>query len=317
MKTPEGKRSGNPAHWHPCHMTVGCLWVGLTTIGLQQTSMVVIAESYKCRPALIADGNKNRLELLNDDIKNLRGILTDLLNTIADCSTTLLRIADDLDEFHRGATIASVTGSSVGLAGGITTVVGLILAPFTAGASLIVSGVGAAVAAVGGITGASASIADTVNMKNKCSRVEEIVKAVNLEMDKFQKASKNLASLITDISEQQVVDSPDAARAVGRGAYAALEIGRLIQLGKVSATVARGAQIAARGAQVFGVVSGILAGLFIFVDGFFIIKGSVDIHRGSKTEQAAQIRECAEEIEKIQKEFQKLNEDLVPENNSK
>ncbi|XP_077147372.1 uncharacterized protein LOC143808509 [Ranitomeya variabilis] len=265
----------------------------------------------------MADGHKKHLEMLNNDIKNLRGILTDLLNTIADCSTELLRIADDLDKFHRGATIASVTGSSVGLAGGITTIVGLILAPFTAGASLIVSGVGAAVAAVGGITGASASIADSENMKNKCSRVEEIVKTVNLEMDKFQKASKKLDSLITDISEQQVVDGPHAARAVGRGAYAALEVGRLIQLGNVSATVARGAQIAARGAQVFGVVSGVLAGLFIFVDGFFIFKGSKDIHQGSKTEQAAKIRKCAEEIKKIQKEFQKLNEDLVPENKSK
>ncbi|XP_073432659.1 apolipoprotein L3-like [Dendrobates tinctorius] len=265
----------------------------------------------------MADELKNSLELMNDSVENLRGILTSLLNTIADCSKELLTIADDLDEFHRGATIASVTGSSVGIAGGIATIAGLILAPFTAGASLIVSGIGAGVAAVGGLTGASASIADTVNMKIKCSRVEEIVKAVNAEMNELEKASKKLDSLVTDISKQKVVDSPDAARVGGRSVYAALEVGRLIQLGKVSAAAARGAQIAARGVQVFGMVSGVLAGLFIFIDVFFVAKGAIDIHHGSKTEQAARIRECAEEIKELQHDLQKLDEDLVPENNSK
>ncbi|XP_073530441.1 apolipoprotein L3-like [Phyllobates terribilis] len=261
----------------------------------------------------MADENENSLEELYGAIENLRGSLTDLLNTIEDCPKELLTIADDLDEFHRGATIASVTGSSVAIAGGITTIVGLVLAPFTAGVSLIVSGIGAGVAAAGGITGASASIADTVNMKNQCSRVDEIVKAINREMDEFKKASKTLDSLITEImSTQKVADVPDAARVGGRGVYAAFEFGRLIQLGKVSAAAAQGVQIAARGAQVFGVISGVLAGLFIFFDAFFVAKGAIDIHRGSKTEQAAQIRECAEEIKKLLQDLQKLDEDLGP-----
>ncbi|XP_073530448.1 apolipoprotein L3-like [Phyllobates terribilis] len=266
----------------------------------------------------MAGDQDNNMDLLNDSIENLKGILTDLLNTIADCSTKLLTIADDLDEFHKGATIASVTGSSVGIAGGITTIVGLILAPFTAGASLIVSGIGAGVAAVGGITGASASIADSVNMKNKCSQVDEIVKAINAEMDDLEKASKELDSLVNEImSTQKVGDIPNSVRVGGRGVYAALEVVRLIQLGKVSAAAARGVQIAAQGVRVFKGISGVLAGLFIFIDIFFVAKGAVDIHRGSKTEQAAQIRECAEEIKKLHQDLQKLDEDLVPDNNTK
>ncbi|XP_073432661.1 uncharacterized protein [Dendrobates tinctorius] len=260
----------------------------------------------------MADDQDNNMDLLDVSIEELRGILTCLLNGIADCSTELLTIADDLDDFHRRATIASVTGSSVGLAGGITTLAGLVLAPFTAGASLVFSGIGAGVAAVGGLTGASASIADSVNMKNKCSRVEEIVKAVNAEMNELEKASKKLDSLVTDImSKQKMVDSSDAARAGGRGVYAALEVGRMIQLGKVSAAAAHGVQIAARGFQVFRVISGVFAALFIVVDATFIVKGAKEIQDGCKTEEATQIRECAEEIKKLHKDLQKLDEDLV------
>ncbi|XP_075197666.1 uncharacterized protein LOC142297313 [Anomaloglossus baeobatrachus] len=220
----------------------------------------------------MADDQENNLELLDVSVEELRGILTCLLKNVSDCSKQLLTSADDLDEFHRAATIASVTGSSVGLAGGITTIVGLVLAPFTAGVSLIVSGIGAGVAAVGGLTGASASIADTVNMKKKCSRVEKIVKKVNINMNELEKISKKLDLLVTGImSKQKAVDGSDAARVGGRGVYAAIEVGRMIQLGKVSAAAARGIQIAVRGAQVFRVVSGVFAALFIIVDATFII----------------------------------------------
>ncbi|KAM4043805.1 apolipoprotein L3-like [Anomaloglossus baeobatrachus] len=231
----------------------------------------------------MADDQENNLELLDVSVEELRGILTCLLKNVSDCSKQLLTSADDLDEFHRAATIASVTGSSVGLAGGITTIVGLVLAPFTAGVSLIVSGIGAGVAAVGGLTGASASIADTVNMKKKCSRVEKIVKKVNINMNELEKISKKLDLLVTGImSKQKAVDGSDAARVGGRGVYAAIEVGRMIQLGKVSAAAARG------------------------------VKGAKEIHEGCKTEEAAQIRECAEEIIKLHKDLQKLDEDLVP-----
>ncbi|RXN34359.1 G2 M phase-specific E3 ubiquitin- ligase-like protein [Labeo rohita] len=51
-------------------------------------------------------------------------------------------ITDLLEEVHRKCTIGSLSGSVIGAAGGITAIVGAILAPFTLGASLIVTGVG-------------------------------------------------------------------------------------------------------------------------------------------------------------------------------
>ncbi|RXN18503.1 serine threonine- kinase Nek4-like protein [Labeo rohita] len=62
-------------------------------------------------------------------------------------------ITDSLEEVHRKCTIGSLSGSVIGAAGGITAIVGAVLAPFTLGASLIVTGVGIGVSVAGGITG--------------------------------------------------------------------------------------------------------------------------------------------------------------------
>ncbi|KAG1960653.1 serine/threonine-protein kinase Nek1 [Pimephales promelas] len=55
------------------------------------------------------------------------------------------RITDSMESAHYSATAGSLSGSVIGAAGGITALVGLILTPFTLGASLIVTGVGVGV----------------------------------------------------------------------------------------------------------------------------------------------------------------------------
>ncbi|KAJ1168754.1 hypothetical protein NDU88_000668 [Pleurodeles waltl] len=47
-----------------------------------------------------------------------------------------------MDHFHHGTTIVSITGGAVSATGGITAVAGMMLAPFTFGASLIATEVG-------------------------------------------------------------------------------------------------------------------------------------------------------------------------------
>ncbi|CAM4275538.1 unnamed protein product [Leuciscus chuanchicus] len=62
------------------------------------------------------------------------------------------RITDSMESAHYSATAGSLSGSVIGAAGGITALVGLILAPFTLGVSLIVTGVGVGVGVAGGVT---------------------------------------------------------------------------------------------------------------------------------------------------------------------
>lgn len=72
-------------------------------------------------------------------------------------------IADNISEFHQKAKIAGITGGTTTAVGGVTAIAGLVLAPFTFGASLVMTAVGVGVATAGGITSASAAISDNIN----------------------------------------------------------------------------------------------------------------------------------------------------------
>ncbi|XP_016117524.1 serine/threonine-protein kinase Nek3-like [Sinocyclocheilus grahami] len=79
-----------------------------------------------------------------------------------------------LEEVHRKCTAGSLAGSVIGAAGGITAVVGAILAPFTFGASLIVTGVGIGVGVAGGVTGAASSVTNAVKQKSLRENIQRI-----------------------------------------------------------------------------------------------------------------------------------------------
>ncbi|KAG9465361.1 hypothetical protein GDO78_018453, partial [Eleutherodactylus coqui] len=228
------------------------------------------------------------------------------------CHKKLLEIAEDLDAFHRGVTIASVAGSTVGIAGGITTLAGLALAPVTLGASLIVSGIGVAAAVAGGVTGASASIADSINMKNKCREAEDIGKTVDTKLKAFETASNELESLIKALEAMEKTgEIADVLSIGGRVAFAGIAVGRIVHLGELSAVAARGAQLAARGVKVVTAVSGVFAALFIVIDAVFLVKGIQELHNDTKTEKATEIRKYIEKFQKLHQDLKEVARDLL------
>lgn len=88
---------------------------------------------------------------------------------------TLHAIADNISEFHQKAKIAGITGGTTTAVGGVTAVAGLVLAPFTFGASLVITAVGVGVATAGGITSASAAISDNINNMHDRKKVRFLV----------------------------------------------------------------------------------------------------------------------------------------------
>ncbi|KAG9463248.1 hypothetical protein GDO78_022131 [Eleutherodactylus coqui] len=224
----------------------------------------------------------------------------------------MLAIANDLDILHREATIASITGSSFGIAGGITTLAGLALAPVTFGTSLIVTAIGVGVAAGGGIAGASASISNIVNTKRKCSEAEDIVKTVDTKLKTFETVCKKQQSLIKALEAMENTgEIADALRSGGRVALAGLELGRLAQLHKLSAVAARGAQLAARGVKVVTAVTVGFAALFMVIDAVFLVKGIQELHNGTKTEAATEIRKYVEAFQKLHQDLKEVARNLL------
>ncbi|XP_075719723.1 uncharacterized protein LOC142760421 [Rhinoderma darwinii] len=251
--------------------------------------------------------NMEHLSKMETYLQSFKDIVIHLMENIESCIKEMTRIADDLDDYHRGATIASVAGSSFGIAGGIVTIVGLALAPVTLGASLIVSGVGIGVAVAGGITGAGASIADTVNIKKNSKLVQEMVGQIDVMMKRLKKISYIINLEARNLQCRFGGDkSFDLTRVLGRSTLTTLEISRIAQLGKITTVASRGAQLATRGVQAAAAISGVLAGLFIIIDAVFIVNGAIDLHKGSKTEEAAKIRTCAADLQKLYQDLQEV-----------
>ncbi|XP_028841219.1 serine/threonine-protein kinase Nek5-like [Denticeps clupeoides] len=210
------------------------------------------------------------------------------VDTVEDLHGSLIKLralADGLEKIHYGATIGSLTGGVVGAVGGITSIVGLILAPFTLGVSLIVTGVGVGVAVAGGAT---AGISNITNMVNQSSDRQSIKNIVREFEEKMNSVVKSLQHISEGLQALELMGSasdgahPSASGGkamnvgcrLGRGLGAIPELVRLLQvvnLGKVAAQAARAIRIAE-------VATGIFSAFFVAVDIFFIAVDAKEIH---------------------------------------
>uniref|UniRef100_A0A3P8XUJ9 Protein kinase domain-containing protein n=1 Tax=Esox lucius TaxID=8010 RepID=A0A3P8XUJ9_ESOLU len=196
----------------------------------------------------------------------------------------LRALADGLERVHQGTTIGSLTGGVIGAAGGITSIVGLILAPFTLGASLIVTGVGVGVAIAGGATAGVSNITNMVNQSTDRKAIKNIIKEFQEKLNSVVVSLKDIAeglerlsvsgSFDTESNQSTAANLSRAGARVGRGLGAIPELIRLIQvanIGKVAAQTARAVRVAE-------VATGIFTVFFIAVDVFFIAMDAKEIY---------------------------------------
>ncbi|XP_076358794.1 apolipoprotein L3-like [Tachypleus tridentatus] len=74
------------------------------------------------------------------------------ISTREDSITSLKKVETELNKTKRDVNISNIVGSSAGIVGGVVAVVGLALAPLTAGVSLGLSIGGASLGTAGGLT---------------------------------------------------------------------------------------------------------------------------------------------------------------------
>ncbi|XP_051958229.1 serine/threonine-protein kinase dst3-like [Xyrauchen texanus] len=188
---------------------------------------------------------------------------------------------DSLEEIHYNTTAGSLSGGVIGAAGGTTALVGLILAPFTLGASLIVTGVGVGVAVAGGVTGAASNITNTVKQKSLRESLQQIEQTYNNasapiinSLNTLKKLMKTIAKFGVFVSAS-TFDNVQMSWRVGRSTVAcATEIMHLCLLANIGRIGAQAAKIGRAAAAASGVLSGIL----IIADIAFIVKDSMEIH---------------------------------------
>ncbi|KAL1272062.1 hypothetical protein QQF64_031078 [Cirrhinus molitorella] len=221
-------------------------------------------------------------------IKHLHQMSTQTIEELYGRLEVLDELANNLEKVHYNTTVGSLAGGVVGLAGGITSIVGLILTPFTLGASLIVTGVGIGVAVAGGVASGASNITKMVNQRSN---------------------RQNIKLLITEIKEKIASTS-----CCIQNIHIAVETQRLLSENSEAqvASIGRTAAQTARVMRVAEAASGILAGLFAAVDIFFIVLDSREIHRLRQDYASANNKEqeLQSEIMKFVKKIRETREEL-------
>ncbi|CAJ1063114.1 calcium/calmodulin-dependent protein kinase type 1D-like [Xyrichtys novacula] len=260
----------------------------------------------------------------------LKSLLKKSKTTVEFLQTQLAKleeVAGSLEQVHKGTTIASLTGGVIGAAGGITTIVGLILAPFTLGASLIVTGIGVGVGAVGGVTAGASNVTNMVNqssnrqaVKNILKEFDEKINAVNIWLTEIcqrleilrERLSSQPPSEDSSSNMGQQADSSNmgqqagGAARLGKGLGTAAELARHLSV----ANMGRIAAQASRSVRVAEAATGVLSGLFLAFDVVFIAMDAREIHRIRQTqadgETSSEILKFVQSVRKAAKELQEI-----------
>uniref|UniRef100_A0A3Q3JW70 Uncharacterized protein n=1 Tax=Monopterus albus TaxID=43700 RepID=A0A3Q3JW70_MONAL len=199
----------------------------------------------------------------------------------------LLALADGADEFHK---------KTCGGAGGV----GLILAPFTFGASIIVTAVGISVATAGSITSATANITDTVHSRMDRKKVERMIQDYQDEIKiireclEFLQVKTHLSLFCRNVHESH------------RFAACTISTDKLIS----TVHILGAAGGAAKAAKAISITTGVMSALFLALDVFFLAKDSHELRKGAKTKFAAKIREVCKDLQDGLLELNKVKTQL-------
>nr|XP_048283331.1 apolipoprotein L3-like isoform X1 [Myodes glareolus] len=218
----------------------------------------------------------------------------------------LRALADHLDQVHKGCTISNVVSGSTSIA---ATIIGFALAPFTGGASLIISaaslGLGAAAAAAGATTSiveASMRGADESEARRLVGASTDIVnriyKIMPLVSIKFGKMGVELFIAWKTLRDHIQVIRTARTRNFTTIRHGIRQLRNLIPHNIPPVT--RGVRIA----------RGVGTGLTFGLDVFNLVTDSMDLHSGAKTQTAGALRDLANNLEEKLHEFEQLHKAL-------
>eukprot|EP00063_Salmo_salar_P072298 XP_014047133.1 PREDICTED: uncharacterized protein LOC106600349 isoform X2 [Salmo salar] len=232
----------------------------------------------------------------------------------------LLAQADAADQFHKRTVTAAVGGGVASVCGSVATITGLILAPFTFGASIIVTAVGISVATAGSIASATANITDTVHSNMDCKKVEKMIQGYQEEIKDIRECMEFVQEGMEALQEGNFEKYTESAakKALNHNIkHVMKEGGRagkklMINTDKLISTVqvlgvAGGA---AKAVKAISVTTGVMSALFLALDVFFLAKDSHELRKGAKTKFASEIREMCKDLQDGLLELNKVKTQL-------
>ena len=252
----------------------------------------------------------------------------------------LEELASKLQEQHIRGSKSTIVGASAGTVGGILAIAGLITAPFTFGAGLLVSLVGAGIGGVGGLV-------MTVSKVVEVTLAELGLKEVQRAIDEDEEASGPLRERLVDlegfISDLREIEGNGveflrsrAIREFPTSTEGRIDLSAMFLRTSTASLGAGAVATAFSFARAGGlaatptayIAGGVVGAALLPLDIYMLVRSSLEVHRGSTTQAVNDIRnwlqmefQCPEEneIQELVLEFveQRLGEvfdDLITNN---
>ncbi|KAJ1062307.1 hypothetical protein K5549_012788 [Capra hircus] len=194
----------------------------------------------------------------------------------------LRELADKVDKVHRDCTIANVVASSTGIVSGALSILGVVLAPCTAGLSLGLSAAGLGLGTAASVTSFSTMLVESINT----SSAENQASSLNTAKTKYAKLPKKIKDFGKDI--QVIREARFKSELVVTGQT-------YIVTGQVKSHFTGPALAGSRAVRIG---SGVLSGLLMALDVYNLVKNARDLQEGAKTASAENMRQKARELEK-------------------
>ncbi|KAG5832546.1 hypothetical protein ANANG_G00292290 [Anguilla anguilla] len=253
------------------------------------------------------------------------GLLSQRSSRMRQFLEALEEAAVQLDRMKMGASISSVAGSSVGFVGGVVSIVGLALAPVTAGASVILTLVGVGLGITSGVNSLATGITElSVNsyhgkksneifqsymedvetilecleqaaspiILNSVPHVRNVAAGVAILVKTTGMVGKGIDTAVDCASAMKVLKSDEMVSSVAKVVSQEVKAARNVPNMAADLTdfgqLAKGTPLALSKSARAGFIA--LNSIFMGLDLFFICKDSISLAKGSKNDVSKVIR---------------------------
>ncbi|XP_055993549.1 apolipoprotein L2-like [Sorex fumeus] len=152
----------------------------------------------------------------------------------------LRALADKADKVHRDCTISNIVTNSANIVSGILTIIGMGLAPVTAGASLALSATGVGLGMASNVTGVCTAIAEhsiKSSIKTKANNLESVkINTGEIIKEVLQDGAPKVISVATGCAKdgEKIMKSINAIKLIQASPRLASQVTRFMNAGKVS-----------------------------------------------------------------------------------
>ncbi|XP_008853016.2 apolipoprotein L2-like [Nannospalax galili] len=268
---------------------------------------------------LIAVEDKDRLQKELQEKERFLKAFPGLKKKLEAYIRKLRALADHIAKVHRACTISSVVTGATSTVSGVLSLLGIVLAPVTAGASLVLSATGLGLGISASLTSTATTLveetsrwSDEAEARHMVSLTIKIIREiVAIGKITFKLSSgiyniKNMNSFIEHIHAiRMTIDNPHLvadARILGTTGELCAE-----QATQVPPALKGTALAMTKTARITGTVT---ASLSLVVDVCFLIKDSVHLHDGAKSESAETLQKMAQKLEENLRELDQIHKTL-------